>query len=118
VDEELIFTANVAPICADDPRYRQVADSLRRLGAKVFATNKTESRLLRWYLSKARYDLAMAGGGLTGLSNSLVDQHPAHRVIYTDNIENGLKLPRSALPEYVSHMKDEIHTGAARRESE
>jgi hypothetical protein len=110
VDEELI--------CADDPRYRQVADSLRRLGVKVFATNKTESRVLRWYLSKARYDLVTAGGGLIGLSSSLVDQHPAHRVIYTDIIENGLKLlPRSSLPEYVRHMKEEIHTGAARRES-
>jgi hypothetical protein len=82
VHEELVFTGNVAPIKPNDPRYRQVADSLRRLGAKILTTNETDSRLLRWYLSRTGYDLALAGGGLIALANSLTDQHPAHRVIF------------------------------------
>ena len=61
VQEEIIFTANIAPIAADDSRYRKTVDSLRRLGAKVLAMNITESRLLRRYLSKCKYDLGKAG---------------------------------------------------------
>jgi hypothetical protein len=113
VHEELVFTGNVAPIKPNDPRYRQVADSLRRLGAKILTTNETDSRLLRWYLSRTGYDLALAGGGLIALANSLTDQHPAHRVIFRDQIEASLNLKRESLPEYVTHMKKEIHEGRA-----
>lgn len=111
VNEELTFTANVAPIDAESPRYREVSDSLRRLEAKVLTTNNTESPLLRWVLSKQGYDLVNAGGGLVGLSNSLVEHHPGHRVIFTDRIQMGLKLPRESLPEYLSLMKDQIQQG-------
>jgi hypothetical protein len=52
VHEEIIFTANVAPIDAKDPRYRVASDSLRRLGAKVLTTNNTESPLLRSFQNK------------------------------------------------------------------
>jgi hypothetical protein len=114
VHEEIVFTANVAPIGVENPRYREVADSLRRLGAKVLTTNETESRLLRWYLSRTGYDLASAGGGLIGLANALVDPHPAHRVINTDLIQVGLRLKRTSTPEYLSLMKDEIHQGRHR----
>ncbi len=111
VHEEIIFTANAAPMDVKDPRYREVADTLRRLGAKVLTTNKTESRLLRWYLPRWGYDLAKAGNNLIGLSNSLVEHHPAHRVLFTDSIQVGLKLQRDSAPEYLRAMKEEIHQG-------
>jgi hypothetical protein len=115
VDEEIIFTGNVAPIDVKDPRYRVVSDSLRRLGAKVLTTNKTESPLLRRVLSKQGYDLVKAGNSLIGLSNSLVDSHPAHRVGYTDMIQVGLKLPRDSSPEFLREMKEQIHQGRHRQ---
>lgn len=75
VHEEIIFTCDKAQ------------ESLRRLGAKVHATNDVTTWLplpwhatnviaslpLRWYLSKTGYDLVKAGGGLIGLSNSMGD---------------------------------------------
>jgi hypothetical protein len=102
VQEEVIFTANVAPIAAHDPRYRKTADSLRRLGAKVLAMNITESRPLRRYLSKCKYDLGKAGRGLINLSGTLAaNSDPARadserelRIRYTSEIQLGLKLPR------------------------
>lgn len=72
VHEEIVFTANVAPIDVESPRYREVADSLRRLGAKVLTTNNTESRPLRRYLSWRGYDLVKAGNSLVVLSGCLV----------------------------------------------
>lgn len=101
VQEEVIFTANVAPIATNDPRYRKTADSLRRLGAKVLAMNITESRLLRWYLSKCKYDLGKAGHGLKLLSGILAansnperaDSECELRIRYTSEIQLGLKLP-------------------------
>ena len=56
--EELIFTANI-----DDetmPLYGTARESLRRLGAKVLATNSTASRLLRRFLPNG--DTARGGG--------------------------------------------------------
>ncbi len=99
--EEVIFTANVAPIAAEDPRYRMTVDSLRRLGAKVLAMNIAESRLLRSYLSKCKYDLGKAGSGLIRLSGTLAaNSDPARadsehdlRIRYTNEIQFGLKLP-------------------------
>jgi hypothetical protein len=73
VHEEIIFTGNVGPMAAGTSAYDKAEDSLRRLGAKVHATNVTASLPLRWYLSKAGYDLVKAGGGLIGLCNSLAD---------------------------------------------
>jgi hypothetical protein len=111
VDEQLISTWNVAPITADMPGYQKAQDSLRYLGAKVLATNNTASPPLRWYLSKAGYDLANAGAGLIALSKSLADSGPHHRVIYKDRIQVGLKLQRDSSPEFLREMKEQIHQG-------
>jgi hypothetical protein len=86
VHEEIIFTANIGRMAAGTA-YDKAVDSLRRLGAKVHATNDVTAWLplpwhaanaanviaslpLRWYLSKTGYDLVKAGGGLLGLSNT------------------------------------------------
>ena len=63
VHEAIIFTGNVGPMATGGSDYEKAEDSLRRLGAKVHATNATASLPLRWYLSKAGYDLVRAGGG-------------------------------------------------------
>jgi hypothetical protein len=94
VHEEVIFTANVGPMAAGKPIYDKAEESLRRLGAKVEATNATASRLLRCYLSMA-YDLDKAHGGLIGLSNALtVNPNDWDRAIHANSIQVGLKLPR------------------------
>jgi hypothetical protein len=111
VDEQLISTWNVAPIAADIPGYQTAQDSLRDLGAKVLTTNNTASPPLRWYLSKAGYDLAKASAGLNALSKSLADSYPHHRLIYTDRIQEGLKLQRDSTPELLREMKEQIHQG-------
>jgi hypothetical protein len=49
--EEVIFTGNIGPMVAGTPVYDKAVDSLRRLGAKVQATNITASGPIRWYLS-------------------------------------------------------------------
>jgi hypothetical protein len=49
------------------PDYEKAVESLRRLGAKVQATDVTAPRLLRRFLSKGGYDLTMAGRNLIGL---------------------------------------------------
>jgi hypothetical protein len=51
VHEEVIFTGNIGPMVAGTPVYDKAVDSLRRLGAKVQATNITASGPIRWYLS-------------------------------------------------------------------
>jgi hypothetical protein len=111
VHEGIVFTANVAPIDVTGPRYREVADSLRRLGAKVLTTNNTESRPLRWYLSWRGYDLVKAGNSLVVLSGCLVDPNPALRIVQTDRIQEGLILPRDSSIEDVREAKEEIHQG-------
>jgi len=83
VHEEVIFTANVG----------QMVANTCRLGAKLHATNVTTSYLLRWYLSIFGYDLAKAGGGLIGLSNSL-GNIVGSRAFHNNSIQVGLKLPR------------------------
>lgn len=111
VHEEIVFTANVAPIDPECSRYREVADSLRRLGAKVLTTNKTESRLLRWFLSWRGYDLVKAGNSLVVLAGCLVKPNPSLRIVQTDGIEEGLILPRSSSLEDVREAKEQIHHG-------
>jgi hypothetical protein len=101
--EELIFTANI-----DDetmPLYGTARDSLRRLGAKVLATNSTASWLLRRFLSKWGYELAGTGGNLIGLSNSL---NLPGRSLHIDRIEKGLRLPSTYIPEFLDMVRNEI----------
>ena len=93
VHEEVIFTANVGQMVANTSDYDKAVNSLRRLGAKLHATNVTTSYLLRWYLSIFGYDLAKAGGGLIGLSNSL-GNIVGSRAFHNNSIQVGLKLPR------------------------
>jgi len=105
VHEELIVTGNIREMAADTLPYEKAVESLRRLGAKVLATKDTESRLLRWYLSWAGYDLAKAGNNLIGLSNSLtIPDHPLH----TNSIEEGLQLPRTYIAEYLRTVVQQI----------
>ena len=97
VHEEIIFTGNVDAMVEHKANYDKAVESLRRLGAKVQATNVSVSSLpfvpLRWFLSKQGYDLVRAGRGLIGLSNSLAstDDSRAHHI---NSIQTGLKLPR------------------------
>jgi len=95
--------------------YDKAGDSLRRLGAKVHATNITASCLLRWCISKAGYDLVKAGGGLIGLSNSLADNPTdAFRAIHTNSIQVVMKLPRDYNDESLRLLKeawDQRHGG-------
>ena len=97
--EEIIFTGNIGEMVAGTPDYNKAVDSLRRLGARMQATNITALSPLRWCLSKAGYDLVKAGGGLIGLSNSLADD--GWRAQHTNSIQVALKLPRDYLDEYL-----------------
>jgi hypothetical protein len=93
VHEEIIFTGNVGAMVTDTPAYDKAVDSLRRLGARVQAANVSASKPLRWFLSRAGYDLHKAGGGLIGLSNSLITTDGS-RALQTNSIQVGLRLPR------------------------
>jgi hypothetical protein len=107
VHEEIIFTGNVGPMAAGTSAYDKAEDSLRRLGAKVHATNVTASLPLRWYLSKAGYDLVKAGGGLFGLCNSLADNpSDLFRAGHTNSIQVGLNLPRDRNDESLRLLKE------------
>jgi hypothetical protein len=75
VHEEIIFTGNIGPMTADTSVYDKAQNSLRRLGAKVHATNDVTAWLplrwhatnviaslpLRWYLSKTGYEPCQGG---------------------------------------------------------
>ena len=122
VHEEIIFTGNIGP----GPGYDKSAcdkaqESLRRLGAKVHATNAVTTWLplpwhatnviaslpLRWYLSKTGYDLVKAGGGLIGLCNSLADNpSDLFRAGHTNSIQVGLDLPRDRNDESLRLLKE------------
>ena len=108
VHEEIIFTGNIGP----GPGYDKSAcdkaqESLRRLGAKVQATSITASRLLRRYLSRTGYDLAKAGDGLIGLSNSMGDDpSDFFRARYTNSIQVGPNLPRDRNDESMRLLKE------------
>jgi len=109
VHEEIIFTVNAGPMTVHTPDYEKAVESLRRLGAKVQATDVTAPRLLRRFLSKCGYDLTMAGGNLIGLSNSL--NLPA-RYLHADKIEKGLRLPRTSNKEFLDSIRKEISRGS------
>ena len=120
VHEEVIFTANLNPIAAETPRYDKAydnaAESLRRLGAKVQATNVTATRPLRWFLSKQGYDLVDAGKNLIGLSNSLAMPDRAHHI---DKIQAALKLPREYETDYLNELRrQKLQRVADERQSE
>lgn len=106
VNEEVIFTANLDPIAAGTQRYDKVYDSavesLRRLGAKMQATNATATSPLRWFLSQQGYDLVGAGTNLIGLSNSLAKPDRANHI---DKIQAALKLPREYEADYLSELR-------------
>jgi hypothetical protein len=106
--EEMIFTANVNQIVEGTPAYWTAAESLRRLGAKVQATDVTAPPLLRSFLSKWGYDLTTAGSNLIGLSNSL---NLRGRHVHADRIEKGLRLPRTSTNEFLDTIKEEIRGG-------
>lgn len=103
--EEMIFTANVNEIVEGTPAYWNAVEALRRLGAKVQATEVTASPLLRWFLSKWGYDLAIAGRNLIGLSNSL---NLSGRHLHADQIEKGLRLPRTSSSDCLEMIKEEM----------
>ena len=109
VFEEMIFTANVDQIVEGTPAYWTVVETLRRLGAKVLATDVAASRQLRWFLSKRGYDLTTAGSNLIGLSNSL---NVKGRHLHADRIEKGLRLPRTSSDEFLDAIREEIRRGS------
>jgi hypothetical protein len=94
VHEEMIVTGNIGKMVAGTADHFKAVETLRRLGAKVQATNVSLSSLpfvpLRWCLSTWGYDLRRAGRGLIGLSNSLVE---GDRAAETSVIQAALKLP-------------------------
>jgi hypothetical protein len=104
--EEIIFTGNAGPMNADAPSYEKAVESLRRLGAKVQATNVSAQQPLRWFLSMRGYDLAEAGGNLIGLSNSLA-LTDGSRAIHVDRIQVALKLPRDSTEDYLRHVVEQ-----------
>ena len=97
----------------EKPAYEKAVESLRRLGAKMHSTNVTASSLLRWYLSIFGYDLAKAGGGLIGLSNSLTSNTDDwDRASQTNSIQVGLRLPRDYSDEHlhlIESTKEWLH---------
>jgi len=96
VHEEIIFTGNIGPMAEGTANYDKAVESLRRLGAKVQATNVSVSSLpfvpLGWFLSMQGYDLVRAGRGLIGLSNSLTKTNGS-RAHHINSIQAALKLP-------------------------
>jgi hypothetical protein len=96
VHEEIIFTANIGQMISSTSEHDQAQDTLRRLGARMQATHASALSLLRWFLSKAGYDLVMAGGGLIGLSNAL-EHLTGTRDFHTNSIRVGLKLPDNTM---------------------
>jgi hypothetical protein len=101
--EEMIFTANV-----NDEKmqvYGKSVESLRRLGAKVQATEVTATPLLRLCISKLGYNLSVAGSNLIGLSNSL---NVPGRHIHADKVEKGLRLPLTSTAEFLSAVQEEL----------
>jgi hypothetical protein len=109
VFEEMIVTANVDQIVEGTPAYWTAVETLRRLGAKVLATDVAASRQLRWFLSKRGYDLTTAGSNLIGLSNLL---NVKGRHLHADRIEKGLRRPRTSSDEFLDAIKEEIRRGS------
>jgi hypothetical protein len=107
VHEEIIFTGNANPMTVGTTIYTKAQEALRRLGARVQATDVTAPRLLRWFLSKWGYDLTTAGRDLIGLSNSL---NLPERHLHVDRIERALKLPPSTA-EFLDSTKQQIGRG-------
>jgi hypothetical protein len=92
---------------AGKPEHAKAADSLRRLGAQVQATNVAAVRPLRWFLSIRGYDLAKASRGLIGLSNSLADADDS-RHLHINSIQTGLRLPRDFDDESLRRIRERI----------
>lgn len=106
VHEEIIFTGNAGPMTAHTASYDQAVNSLRRLGAKMQATNVSAQPPLRWFLSKFGYDLAKAGRNLIGLSNALALTDDS-RAIHVNSIQAALKLPRDYEEDYLRHVVEQ-----------
>jgi hypothetical protein len=96
VQEEITFTGNVGPMTAHTPEYDEAVESLRRLGAKMRATNVDAQlmlrRPLRWFLLKSGYDLEKAARNLIGLSNAMALPHDK-RAGHITSIQDALRLP-------------------------
>jgi hypothetical protein len=98
VREEATFTGNIGPGTHIDEK---AVESLRRLGAKVQATNI----LLRWCLYQRRIRPCQGeGDGLVGLSNSL---GKPDSVLYTKLIQVDLKVARDYGDEYLRQILEE-----------
>ncbi len=90
VYEELVFSQNVDD--GDAAEYKRSIVELRRLGARIQATNVIATGFLRLIISKLDYDLDLAGLALIDLSHSM-SRPERHR--YIDRIEEGLHLPNT-----------------------
>jgi hypothetical protein len=111
VHEEIVFTGNIGTMVAGTANYDKAVNSLRRLGAKVQATNVSASRPLAWFLSVFGYDLPKAGGGLIGLSNSLASTDGS-RALHINSIQAALKLPRDYTDDYLRSVLRKMSSGA------
>ncbi|MCL2384229.1 MAG: hypothetical protein FWC84_00130 [Alphaproteobacteria bacterium] len=103
--EEMIFSANIDALSEGLPIYKTAVESLRRLGAKVLATDVTAPWLLRKFLDLWGYDLHTAGSNLIGLSNSL---NVKGRYLHADKIETSLLLPLTSSDEFIDTIKRQI----------
>ncbi len=96
VHEEIVYTGNIGAMQLgqeeDRAKFDEAVEDLRRLGAKVQATNVAATWPLRIFLSRFGYDLGKAGRGLIGLSNSL-HLGDGSRELQTNWVQKGMKLP-------------------------
>jgi hypothetical protein len=104
VHEEIVFTGNMGGMVVPDDK---TVESLRRLGARVQATDVSASRPLKWFLRVRGYDLVKAGRSLIGLSNSLASTDGS-RALFIDSIQAGLKLPRDHDKDYLRSIVQQM----------
>ncbi len=95
VRQELIFRSPF-----DD---KDAVVALRRLGVEMGDI----SPALRWCLTQAGFDVSWAGDNLIGLSNALADPELDRdwRILYTNEIQVSLKLPRFYIDSYLATLK-------------
>jgi hypothetical protein len=110
VHEEIVYTRNIGgrvegEVNYDEAAHDKAVDSLRRLAAKVLATEASAWFLLRRFLAVRGYDLVKAGGGLIGLSNSLASTDGS-RAVHRDSIQDALKLPRDRTEHYLHVIQE------------
>jgi hypothetical protein len=97
VHQEIVFTRNIGGKAEGEVNYDKAAhdkavESLRRLAAKVLATEAIAWRPLRWWFFVRGYNLVKAGSDLIGLSNSLTS-NDGSRGDHRRSIQVCLRLP-------------------------